>query len=727
MNCNGNAGAATLETKTYSLLGMTCLSCAASAEKALTATPGVQAATVNFAGNNVRLAFAAAQAPFEKLQQVVGQLGYTLVADRAEARKAAHAYVRRLRNQLIVAALFTLPVAACGMFAMHVPYMPYIELLLTMPVMVIAGRTFYVSAWQQLRQRTIGMDALVAIGTGAAFLLSATYTLAPGLFPPGMHVYYESAAVILTFILLGKYLEESAKLAGGDAIEKLITLGVKTVSVLDDKGAETQLPIEYVKPGDRILVRPNERVPVDGLVVEGDTYIDESMLTGEPLPARRTVKDRVFTGTLNTGAWMVMQATQTGSDTLLARIIQAVNQAQGSKAPAQRLADRIAAVFVPAVLVLAAATFVGWYFAAGWVHAATYALTVLIISCPCALGLATPIAIKVAISRAAKLGMLVKSAEALEQAANVKTVVFDKTGTLTTGKPVVVAQTWTDQARWQPYVTAAVGQSLHPLARAVEGSLKTGQTLPVTHFTELPGQGIVATVGDTALKVGNWAWLKHEGCTLPEQLEDATRDWTAQGYTLTYAAAGNKVVAAFAISDALKPEAAEVVASLKALGIETVMLSGDTDAVAKQTALQLGLDSAQGGLMPTDKAEAVRALKGAGRVVAMVGDGINDSVALASADVSLAMSNGSDIALESAQITLLSGQLKAIPQLLKLSSRTRAVIRQNLFWAFAYNVVALPLAAGILQPYTINPMIAGGAMALSSLTVVLNSLRLNLK
>lgn len=597
--------------------------------------------------------------------------------------------------------------------------------------MVIAGRTFYLGAWQQLKQRTIGMDALVALGTGAAFLLSATYTLVPGIFPPGMHVYYESAAVILTFILLGKYLEESAKLAGGDAIEKLITLGVKTVSMVDERGTESQLPVEYVKPGDRILVRPNERIPVDGVVVQGDTYIDESMLTGEPLPARRTVKDRVWSGTLNTGAWIILQATQTGSDTLLARIIQAVNQAQGSKAPAQRLADKIAAVFVPMVLLLATTTFIGWYFAAGWVQAASYALTVLIISCPCALGLATPIAIKVAIGRAARLGMLLKSAEALEQAANIGTVVFDKTGTLTTGRPAVVSQVWTDETRWRPYVAAAVHPSLHPLARAVEASIKTENELLAADFLELPGQGIMATVAGVPLKVGNAQWLAQAGITFTEQIEDASREWASLGHTLTYAAAGNKAVAVFAISDTLKPNAASIVAQLKQAGIRTVMLSGDAHTVAQQTARQLGLDDAQGSLLPTDKAEAVQDLKAAmttkGRVVAMVGDGINDSVALAQADVSLAMSNGSDIALESAQITLLNGNLKAIPALIKLSKRTRATIRQNLFWAFAYNLVALPLAAGLLQPYTINPMLAGAAMALSSLSVVLNSLRLNLK
>jgi Cu2+-exporting ATPase len=624
------------------------------------------------------------------------------------------------------------------MFFMNIPYGNYISMILTLPVIGWFGRSFFINAWKQARHGKANMDTLVALSTGIAFLFSAFNTLAPGFWHArGIHphVYYEAAAVIIAFISLGKLLEERAKHHTSSAIKKLMGLQPKTVRVLI-AGKEQDLPVADVLPGHHILVRPGEKIPVDGLVTTGSSFVDESMITGEPLPVQKEKDNKVFAGTVNQKGSFQFIAQKVGNDTLLAHIIKMVQEAQGSKAPVQKGVDKIAGIFVPVVIGISMLTFIVWMIAGGD-HAFTNALltsvTVLVIACPCALGLATPTAIMVGIGKGAENNILIKDAESLELAYKVDTVVLDKTGTITEGKPVVTQMNWlagkeNDAALKQVLYSLEV-QSEHPLAEAVLHALQQDgvQAGAINNFESITARGVTGVVGANRYYAGNKQLIDEHRLIIHETLLQGAAGLQQQAHTVIYFADTQQVLAVIAIADKIKATSAKAVQQLQHSGIEVIMLTGDNEQTAAAIAIQAGIKNFAASMLPADKASFVKKLQAQNRVVAMVGDGINDSQALAQADVSIAMGRGSDIAMDVATMTLITSDLQSIPKALLLSRKTVRTIRQNLFWAFIYNLIGIPLAAGVLYAFNgflLNPMIAGAAMALSSVSVVTNSLRL---
>jgi Cu2+-exporting ATPase len=619
-----------------------------------------------------------------------------------------------------------------GMLAMDMPYAHEIMWLLTTPVILLPGRRFFVSAWKQLQHRTANMDTLVALSTGVAYSMSVFNTLLPHYWHErGLHahVYFEAAAVVIAFILLGKWLEEKAKRGTASALKKLMGMQAKVATRLNEYGFPETVRISDIQTGDKLQVKAGEKVPVDGKIAKGETFIDESSITGEPLPAFKQVGDTVWAGTLNGNNPFVMEATQVGSRTLLAQIIQKVQEAQGSKAPIQQLADRIAAVFVPAVIGIAALTFAVWYAFGDPMRGLFAAITVLVIACPCALGLATPTAIMVGIGKGAEKGILIKDAASLEIAKKMDVLVVDKTGTLTQGKPKVVHYQWfTDTAEQQAtaaLLAAIEQQTQHPLAEAIVQHLAE-QGIAAAHvsgtFESIGGKGIRAVIGDVTYHVGNAQLMQEVRIAIPDEL---TNTQTAK--TQVFFADDNRLLAVFALQDLPKPEAAEAIRQLTNMGISVHMLTGDNHATAQAIAQELGIQHFKAEVLPHQKADYIAALQAQGHITGMAGDGINDSAALALADVGIAMARGADIAIDAASITLIHNDLRKIPEAIHLSQRTAAAIRQNLFWAFVYNIIGIPVAAGLLYPFTgfmLNPMLAGAAMALSSVSVVSNSLRL---
>jgi Cu2+-exporting ATPase len=618
------------------------------------------------------------------------------------------------------------------MLAMDMPYAHEIMWLLTTPVILLPGRRFFVSAWKQLQHRTANMDTLVALSTGVAYSMSVFNTLLPHYWHErGLHahVYFEAAAVVIAFILLGKWLEEKAKRGTASALKKLMGMQAKVATRLNEYGFPETVRISDIQTGDKLQVKAGEKVPVDGKIAKGETFIDQSSITGEPLPAFKQVGDTVWAGTLNGNNPFVMEATQVGSRTLLAQIIQKVQEAQGSKAPIQQLADRIAAVFVPAVIGIAVLTFAVWYAFGDPMRGLFAAITVLVIACPCALGLATPTAIMVGIGKGAEKGILIKDAASLEIAKKMDVLVVDKTGTLTQGKPKVVHYQWfTDTAEQQAtaaLLAAIEQQTQHPLAEAIVQHLAE-QGIAAAHvsgtFESIGGKGIRAVIGDVTYHVGNAQLMQEESIAIPDEL---TNTQTAQ--TQVFFADDNRLLAVFALQDLPKPEAAEAIRQLTNMGISVHMLTGDNHATAQAIAQELGIQHFKAEVLPHQKADYIAALQAQGHITGMAGDGINDSAALALADVGIAMARGADIAIDAASITLIHNDLRKIPEAIHLSQRTAAAIRQNLFWAFVYNIIGIPVAAGLLYPFTgfmLNPMLAGAAMALSSVSVVSNSLRL---
>ncbi len=725
----------------FPVTGMSCASCAASVETILKKVDGVRSVSVNYANTTAQVDFDRNQISAEELRNAVQAIGYDLLidtedpdTDQEEIREAEYQTIKR---RTILATVFTLPVFIIGMFYMEWEAGRWISLVLAAVVLFWFGRHFYVGAYRQARHGTANMDTLVALSTGIAFLFSVFNTVYPefwlarGLEP---HVYFEAATVIIVFISLGKLLEERAKSNTSSALKKLIGLQPSTVRAVVD-GREVELPVADVRVGQTLIVRPGERVPVDGQVTQGESYVDESMITGEPMPVRKAEGEAVFAGTVNQRGSFRFTAEKVGGATLLASIIRMVREAQGSKAPVQKLVDKIAAIFVPVVIGIAIVTFIAWMLLGGedaFSHALLASVAVLVIACPCALGLATPTAIMVGIGKGAENNILIKDAESLELGHQVNAVVLDKTGTITQGKPSVTAEHWEDiidPGAVKGILRAGESLSEHPLARAVVDWLEDQRLIDaqITDFESLTGRGIRFVHGPNTFYVGNQRLLTEQGIATSADLEARAAALREQANTVVFMARNDEAIGLVAIADPIKESSAEAVRTLHDRGIEVYMLTGDNQQTAAAVARQVGLDDYRAEVLPADKADFVRELQQRGKVVAMVGDGINDSQALATANVSIAMGHGSDIAMDVAKMTLITSDLAAIPRALELSKLTVRGIRQNLFWAFIYNLIGIPIAAGLLYPingFLLDPMIAGAAMAFSSVSVVLNSLRL---
>jgi Cu2+-exporting ATPase len=623
------------------------------------------------------------------------------------------------------------------MFFMDMPYANPIMWLFSTPVVLWLGKDFFVNALKQAKHCSANMDTLVALSTGIAYIFSVFNMLfAEFWHQRGLHahVYFEAASVVIAFILLGKLLEEKAKGNTSSAIKKLMGLQPKTVMVIQSDGVERQVPIEAVHTGDIILVKPGEKIAVDGVVISGNSYVDESMLSGEPVPVLKTGNEQVFAGTINQKGSFQFKATKVGRETMLAQIIKMVQDAQGSKAPVQKLVDRIAGVFVPVVIGIAILTFLLWFTLGGENHLVQgllAAVTVLVIACPCALGLATPTAIMVGVGKGAEQGILIKDAESLELAKKVSAVVLDKTGTITEGKPVVTDVYWeNNEDNLKGILLSLEKQSEHPLAEAVVGYFNDVRVTPISFIESITGMGVKGSEVIETYYVGNRRLLDENRITISTELMEHATQWGNQSKTVIWFANSHTALAVIAIADQIKETSVRAIKEMQAMGIELYMLTGDNEATARAIAAETGIQHYKAEVLPEHKADFVKELQQRGQVVAMVGDGINDSTALATADVSIAMGKGSDIAMDVAKMTIISSDLTKIPQAIRLSKQTVATIKQNLFWAFIYNLIGIPLAAGILYPFNgflLNPMIAGAAMALSSVSVVSNSLRLRWK
>ena len=727
--------------KVYPVMGMHCAACANNVEKIVKKQEGVEDASVNLAAAVLTVDFNSDVVSPEQLKDAVMKIGFDLIIDEdnsmEEQEEAEHSYYEQLQRKTVVAWIFALPVAFMGMFFMDFPGINWWMLVLSLPVLFYSGHAFYVNAWKQAKHFTSNMDTLVALSTSIAFLFSLFNTLYPqfwyeqGLEP---HVYYEAATVIIAFVLVGKLMEEKAKGKTSMAIRKLMGLQPKTARILRD-GKEEDILISELKKGDKVSVRPGERVPVDGLIVEGDTFIDESMISGEPIPVEKKLNDKVLAGTINQNGAFVMSAEKVGRETVLAQIIRMVQEAQGSKAPVQRIVDKVTAVFVPTVLAIVILTFMVWMIVGGvddFSYAMLSAVSVLVIACPCALGLATPTALMVGIGKGAEAHILIKDAVALEQMRKVDTVVLDKTGTVTEGRPTVTG--WLHDAGWvnehKGILYAAELKSEHPLALAIVEELKKDGNKPaiIDSFESRTGRGIVVTRGGKTYWAGSHRLLNDFGAKVSDLLKSMVEEYERSGKSLVYFGEESTLLAVIVISDKVKPTSIQAVKQMQAEGKYVVLLTGDGHLTAQNVAGEINANRFIAEALPDDKENVIKELQREGRVVAMVGDGINDSQALARADVSIAMGKGTDIAMDVAMVTLMTSDLLLLPKAFKLSRKTVRLIHQNLFWAFIYNLIGIPIAAGILFPMygiLLNPMIASAAMACSSVSVVLNSLSLN--
>ncbi len=730
-----------ITTKLYPVTGMHCAACAGNVERIVRKQEGVESASVNLAAATLTVTYNPDIVSPQQLKEAVMRIGFDLIIDEdnsvQEQEEAEQSYYGQLKRKTVVAWIFALPVAVLGMFLMNVPGVNWWMLLLSLPVILYSGRSFYMNAWKQATQRTSNMDTLVALSTSIAFLFSLFNTFYPefwysrGLEP---HVYYEAATVIIAFVLVGKLMEEKAKGKTSTAIRKLMGLQPRTARVVKD-GREEDILIAELQIGDQVSVRPGEQIPVDGTIADGETFIDESMISGEPIPVEKKQGDKVLAGTINQNGAFTMTAQKVGKNTVLAQIIRMVQEAQGSKAPVQRIVDKVTAVFVPVVLAVAVFTFLVWIVAGGaddFSYAMLSAVSVLVIACPCALGLATPTALMVGIGKGAESHILIKDAVALEQMRKVDTVVLDKTGTVTEGRPVVTG--WLHDAGWQNehkgILYAAELKSEHPLALAIVEALKKEGEKPaiIDSFESRTGRGIVVTRGNKTYWAGSHRLLKDFGAEVSGLLQGMVEDYERSGKSLVYFGEGNTLLAVIAISDKIKDTSRQAVKQLKESGKYIVLLTGDGRLTAQNVAGEIDANRFISDALPADKENVIKELQAEGRVVAMVGDGINDSQALARADVSVAMGKGTDIAMDVAMVTLMTSDLLLLPKAFKLSHKTVRLIRQNLFWAFIYNLIGIPVAAGILFPLygiLLNPMIASAAMACSSVSVVLNSLSLN--
>lgn len=727
-------------SSTFPVLKMACASCAAAIEQTLRHQKGVIDASVNFAAAQAHITYDPDVTSSRKLALAVKEAGFILVVDNNDNISFKNYHKKLMRGWQVRTAgslAFFIPLMILSMLMPAIPYLHYWMWILATPVLFVFGIEFFISAWRQARHGRVNMDTLVAISTSVAYLFSVFNTLFPefwidrGIEP---HVYFEASAGIMAFVSIGKILEEQAKANTTSAINKLVGLQPQTVLRIVADGDTEEIPISSVCVGDRVLIRPGERFAVDGIVEEGNSYVDESMLSGEAMPVYKTKGEKVYAGTFNGKGSLIYIAEKVGLSTLLSHIIRIVQEAQGSKAPVQRGVDKVAAIFVPVVIGIAFLAFIIWILAGGE-QSFSYALlsfvTVLVIACPCALGLATPTAMTVGIGRAASQGILIKNADSLETAQKVTAVILDKTGTITEGHPKVVHCHWVgnrDSGSAALYNLEI--RSEHPLAEAITGYLADTPLQEVADFRSLPGLGVTARINGVVYHAGNEDLLKDRKIACSNELHDKALHWQTQSHTVVWFADEKEVLALIAIADPLKATSQEAVSHLKHMGLEVYMLTGDNLTTARSVADKVGIKHVHAGLKPEDKSSFISQLQQRGEIVAMVGDGINDSAALAQADVSVAMGQGSDIAMDIASMTVISSDLTRIAVAIHLSKLTVKTIRENLFWAFIYNLVSIPVAAGILYPFNgflLNPMIASATMALSSISVVGNSLRLKWK
>ena len=726
---------------TYPVLGMSCASCAARVDKTLNGLPGVYQATVNYATAVAQVEYNPEVCSDATLQSAVQDAGYDLLVDIGEdvANKAEEIRLtryRKIKRRTVAALLLSLPIMIISMFFEDISSLKYVLWILATPVVFGLGREFYINAWRQLKHGTSNMDTLVAVSTGIAYtfsvfnLLFPDFWLSRGIEP---HIYFEAASVIIAFILLGRLLEERAKQNTSTAIKKLIGLQPKTVTIIVDSDERT-VPITAVQKGDTILVKPGERIAVDGMVVTGESYVDESMLNGEPVPLHKQSGEKVFAGTINQKGTFRFIADKIGSDTMLAQIIRMVQDAQGSKAPVQKLVDKIARFFVPAIISISIIAFVAWIFLAptnGFTNGLLAMVTVLIIACPCALGLATPTAIMVGIGKGAEKGILIKDAQSLEIAQKIDTIILDKTGTITAGHPIVVESLWENGFEHSRKILYSLEKlSEHPLSDAVVNTLQNEKEISIDKFENVPGKGVKGIVGNQTYYAGSLSLLNDNHITIASHLQELANKWTQEAKTSVWFADSTQAIAAIALTDEIKQTSAQAISQLQEMGVEVYMLTGDNAISAQAISRKVGINHYKAGVLPNEKAQFIKELQANGKKVGMVGDGINDSAALAQANLSIAMGQGSDIAVDTAMATILSSDLLKIPETIRLSQLTIKTIYQNLFWAFIYNLIGIPIAAGIfysVNGFLLNPMWASAAMAFSSVSVVLNSLRLKRK
>ena len=728
------------ETKVLPVLEMSCAVCAGNVESTVQALSGVEKASVNFAAGTLTVTYNPSVITLEVMQAAVQAAGYDLIVEAedpvAMQEEKARMHYKILRRNTIGAWTLSIPLALLGMVFMHVPLGNWIMMVLALAIMIFFGRSFYVNGVRHALKGKANMDTLVALSTSIAFLFSLFNTLCPGFWlGKGLepHVYYEASGVIIAFVLLGKLMEERAKNSTSSAIKGLMGLQPKTARLVTD-GREEEVPISNLQVGNVVSVRPGEKIPVDGTLLQGSSSVDESMLSGEPIPVEKNVGDRVLAGTINQKGAFTMEATSVGGTTVLAQIVQMVQSAQGSKAPVQRIVDKISGIFVPVVVLLSFLTFVCWLVIGGesyFSYALLSAVSVLVIACPCALGLATPTALMVGMGKGAEQHILIKDAFALENLCKVDTVVLDKTGTLTEGVPVVTDSYWIsdDNIRYLDVLYTAEQKSEHPLASAILCWLEESgaKVCEAENFESLTGRGVRIQVEGVTYWAGSQGLLDIFQAGIPEKVRKQIGQWQEDGQSVVFYGQETRLLAVLAISDRIKPTSAEAVKELKKQGIEVHLLTGDGVRTAERVAATLDIGYYKAEVMPNDKEEYIISLQQQGKKVAMVGDGINDSQALARADVSIAMGKGTDIAMDVAMVTLITSDLLLLPGAIRLSKQTVRLIYQNLFWAFIYNVIGIPLAAGVLFPINgllLNPMLASAAMAFSSVSVVLNSLRL---
>lgn len=723
------------ETKVLPVLEMSCAVCAGNVESTVQALSGVEKASVNFAAGTLTVTYNPSVITLEVMQAAVQAAGYDLIVEAedpvAMQEEKARMHYKILRRNTIGAWTLSIPLALLGMVFMHVPFGNWIMMVLALAIMIFFGRSFYVNGVRHALKGKANMDTLVALSTSIAFLFSLFNTLCPGFWlGKGLepHVYYEASGVIIAFVLLGKLMEERAKNSTSSAIKGLMGLQPKTARLVTD-GREEEVPISNLQVGNVVSVRPGEKIPVDGTLLQGSSSVDESMLSGEPIPVEKNAGDRVLAGTINQKGAFTMEATSVGGTTVLAQIVQMVQSAQGSKAPVQRIVDKISGIFVPVVVLLSFLTFVCWLVIGGesyFSYALLSAVSVLVIACPCALGLATPTALMVGMGKGAEQHILIKDAFALENLCKVDTVVLDKTGTLTEGVPVVTDSYWIsdDNIRYLDVLYTAEQKSEHPLASAILCWLEESgaKVCEAENFESLTGRGVRIQVEGVTYWVGSQGLLDIFQAGIPEKVRKQIGQWQEDGQSVVFYGQETRLLAVLAISDRIKPTSAEAVKELKKQGIEVHLLTGDGVRTAERVAATLDIGYYKAEVMPNDKEEYIISLQQQGKKVAMVGDGINDSQALARADVSIAMGKGTDIAMDVAMVTLITSDLLLLPGAIRLSKQTVRLIYQNLFWAFIYNVIGIPLAAGVLFPINgllLNPMLASAAMAFSSVSVVL--------
>ena len=740
------------ETKKYEIKGMHCASCASIIEKTLKKTEGVISAEANYGNESVKLAFDPAKTNLDNLSKKIEPLGYSIV--KPEFKKEKLLEIKKQRNLLLSVA----PLAVISIVSMTLDILVQFKIVAEQPTVIasiffyllpimsaytllVVGKPYLLGVYRFLRYGKANMDTLIGIGTSVAFVYSLIITIfAEQLrFMGTLHTYFDVTIVVITFIAFGKYLEARSKLKTGDAIEKLLNLQAKTALVIRD-GKEMEISVNEVVHGDQIIVKPGAKIPVDGVVVDGSSFVDEAMITGEPMPVEKKLDDNIVAGTINTNSTFTFKATKIGSETLLAHIVKMVEEAQGSKAPIQALADKISGIFVPIVLALSFLTLMTWLIVGtqylGFSLALSYGLTsfvgILVIACPCALGLATPTAIIVGVGKGAREGILIKDAATLQKLHKVTTIVMDKTGTITKGKPELTSlknYSKLDDKKVLAILAGLEKKSEHPIAHAVVEYAKTKSAEPasVEHFEIIKGKGLKGTVEGMEYFAGNTKIIADLKLSLEiKSLETET----LQGKTPVILATKNEIIAVVMVADAIKPEAIEAVKNLHKLGIKTVMLTGDNKNTAEAIAREVGIDEVVAEVLPDDKLKKIIELQFQGKIVAMAGDGVNDAPALAQADVGIAMGTGTDVAIETAGITLLHGDISKIVKAIRLSKLTMRGIKQNLFWAFIYNIVGIPIAAGLFFPifgWLLNPVFAGLAMALSSVSVVSNSLRIKTK